>query len=193
MKGKGQKLQVEVIDINALIPYENNAKLHPQEQIDQIANSIKEFGNNDPIAVDENNVIIEGHGRLLALQQLGYEEVEIIRLSHLTEEQRKAYTLVHNKLTMNSGFDMDLLIEELKEIENIDMDSLGFDDIQIDVIPEVQDDEFEYPDDMDERSSTIKQGDIFQLGNHVLMCGDSTSIKDVEKLMGGGSCESCYY
>lgn len=185
MKKISQKLQVELIDINALIPYENNAKLHPQEQIDQIANSIQEFGNNDPIAVDELNVIIEGHGRLLALKQLGYEEVEIIRLSHLTEEQRKAYTLVHNKLTMNSGFDMDLLIEELKEIETIDMNALGFDDIQIEVLPEVEDDEFEYPDDIDSRTSTIQKGDMFQLGKHVLMCGDSTSIEDVEKLMGG--------
>ena len=94
-------MKIEKIKVNDLIPYENNAKLHPQEQIDQIIASIKECGFNDPIAVDENNVIIEGHGRYMALKQMGIGEVECIRLSHLTEEQKKAYILIHNKLTMN--------------------------------------------------------------------------------------------
>lgn len=183
------KLQIEILDIDALIPYENNAKLHPQEQIDQIARSIEEFGNNDPIAVDENNVIIEGHGRLLALQQLGHKTAEVIRLSHLSDEQRRAYTLVHNKLTTNTGYDLELLELELASITNIDMDSLGFDDIEIDQLPEVVDDEYDLPDDLDERTSNIKQGDMFKLGEHVLLCGDSTSIDDVEKLMGGDSAD----
>lgn len=177
------KLKVEIVDIDELIPYENNAKLHPQEQIDQIANSIKEFGNNDPIAVDENNVIIEGHGRLLALKQLGYKEVEIIRLSHLTEEQRKAYTLVHNKLTTNTGYDLELLELELASIENIDMGELGFDDMVIDQIAEVEEDDFDLPDDIDERTSDIQYGDMFKLGDHYLLCGDSTKIEDVDKLL----------
>lgn len=76
-------MKIEILPINKIKPYENNAKLHPKEQIDQIKKSIKEFGNNDPIAIDENNVIIEGHGRFLALKELGYDEVEIIRLSHI--------------------------------------------------------------------------------------------------------------
>ena len=120
-------MEIQLINIDEIIPYENNAKLHPQEQIDQIKQSILEFGNNDPIAIDKNNVIIEGHGRLLALKELGYKEVEVIKLEHLTEEQRKAYTLIHNKLTMNTDFDMDLLLEELQNIQDIDMGDFDFD------------------------------------------------------------------
>ena len=82
-------MQIELVNIDDIIPYENNAKLHPQEQREQIKKSILEFGNNDPIAVDKNNVIVEGHGRLIALKELGYEEVEVIKLGHLTEDQRK--------------------------------------------------------------------------------------------------------
>lgn len=119
-------MQIEKINIDDIKVYENNAKLHPEEQIEQIKKSIQEFGNNDPIAIDENNVIIEGHGRYIALQELGYEEVEVIRLNHLSEEQKKAYMLVHNKLTMNSGFDFELLNEELSNILDIDMGDFGF-------------------------------------------------------------------
>jgi DNA modification methylase len=119
-------VKIEILPINKIKPYENNAKLHPKEQIDQIKKSIKEFGNNDPIAIDENNVIIEGHGRFLALKELGYDEVEIIRLSHMTDEQKKAYILAHNKLTMNSGFDIDVLELELDDIVSIDMSDFGF-------------------------------------------------------------------
>ena len=119
-------MEIIKININDIKRYEKNAKLHPQEQIEQIKKSILEFGNNDPIAIDENNVIIEGHGRYIALKELGYEEVEVIKLSHLTEEQKKAYILIHNKLTMNTGFDLDILNEELEQIENIDMEEFDF-------------------------------------------------------------------
>ncbi len=115
-------MKIEKIKIQDIKPYENNAKLHPQNQIEQIKESIKEFGNNDPIAIGENNVIIEGHGRWQALKQLGYKEVEVIRLNHLTEEQKRAYTLIHNKLTMNTDFDLDVLSEELKKIKSIDLE-----------------------------------------------------------------------
>ena len=119
-------MKIEILPINKIKPYENNAKLHPKEQVDQIKKSIKEFGNNDPIAIDENNVIIEGHGRFIALKELKYDEVEIIRLSHMTDEQKKAYILAHNKLTTNSGFDMDVLKLELDDIVDIDMTDFGF-------------------------------------------------------------------
>ena len=128
-------MEIIKVKIEDIKPYENNAKLHPQEQIEQIKKSIQEFGNNDPIAIDENNIIIEGHGRYEALKQLDYKEVEVIKLSHLTEEQKKAYILVHNKLTMNTGFDLDILNEELESIENIDMEEFDFakiDDINLD-------------------------------------------------------------
>ncbi|HGN6038229.1 TPA: ParB/Srx family N-terminal domain-containing protein [Streptococcus pyogenes] len=124
---KGDKMEILKIDISEIKEYKNNAKLHPKEQIEQIKKSIKEFGNNDPIAIDENNIIIEGHGRYLALKQLGYKEVDVIKLTHLSEEQKKAYILTHNKLTMNTNFDVDILNEELDEILNIDMSDFGFD------------------------------------------------------------------
>lgn len=120
-------MEIEVLNIDDLIPYENNAKEHPKEQIEQIKKSIIEFNNNDPIAIDENNVIIEGHGRHEALKQLGYEHVECIRLSHLNEEQKKAYRLIHNKLTMNSDYDFNLLEQELMNIQDIDMLEFDFD------------------------------------------------------------------
>ena len=120
------KLNIETINLNDLVPYQNNAKKHTQKQIDKIKKSIKEFGFNDPIAVDENNMIIEGHGRYEALKQLGYENVECIRLSNLSEEQKKAYILVHNKLNMDTGFDTKLLNEELFSIDNIDMSDFDF-------------------------------------------------------------------
>ena len=120
-------MEIEVLNIDDLIPYENNAKEHPKEQIEQIKKSIIEFNNNDPIAIDENNIIIEGHGRYEALKQLGYEQVECIRLSHLNEEQKKAYRLIHNKLTMNSDYDFNLLEQELMNIQDIDMLEFDFD------------------------------------------------------------------
>ena len=121
------KLQVEYVPITEIKPYRRNAKLHPQEQIEQIKNSMKEFGNIDPIGVWHNE-IVEGHGRYEALKQMGAKELPIIRLDDLTDEQRKAYALAHNKLTMNSDFDLALLDTELAEIETIDMTLLGFDE-----------------------------------------------------------------
>ena len=175
-------LQIELLPITAIKPYENNAKIHTAEQIEQIKKSILEFGNNDPIAIDRDGVIIEGHGRLMALQELGYKEVAVIRLDHLSDEQRKAYTLIHNKLTMNTGFDLDILAEELKAIEHINMSDYAFemsisDDI---IIDDIEEDNFE-PEVPEE--ARAKRGQVYQLGEHRLMCGDSTSAADVQKLM----------
>ena len=118
-------MEIEYVKLKDLIPYENNAKLHPKKQVNRIIKSIEEFGFNDPIAIDENNMIIEGHGRYLALKKLDYKEVPCIRLIGLTEEQKKAYILVHNKLNMSTGFDMPTLEEELESIINIDMSDFG--------------------------------------------------------------------
>lgn len=126
-------MKIEVLPIDSLKPYENNAKIHTPVQIAQIAASIQEFGNNDPIAVDEHNMVLEGHGRLLALKSLGYTEVEVIRLVGLTEEQKKAYILVHNKLTMNTSFDFNILDAELARITDIDMSVFDFGSIDVSV------------------------------------------------------------
>ena len=120
-------LKIEYVPIDSIEPYEGNAKLHPAEQIEQIKESILKFGFNDPIAVWKDGKIIEGHGRLIAAHELNLEQVPIIRLDELTDEQRRAYILVHNKLTMASGFDEDLLMLELESISDIDMEQFGFD------------------------------------------------------------------
>ena len=131
-------MEIVKLKINKLKQYKKNAKLHPQEQIEQIKESILEFGFNDPIAIwGDKNIIVEGHGRYLALKELGYEEVDCIRLDHMTDDERKAYTLVHNKLTMNTDFDYGLLNEEIGDIyEFIDMEKYGFELYDYDPVEE---------------------------------------------------------
>lgn len=120
-------MKIEKVNIDSIKVYPNNAKIHTAEQIEEIKKSIQEFGNNDPIAIDEKGFIIEGEGRYLAQKDMGLKEIEVIKLTHLTEEQKVAYMLVHNKLTMNTGFDLDLLEEELSKISSIDMKEFEFD------------------------------------------------------------------
>lgn len=185
-------MKIEKLKLSEITPYINNAKEHPQEQIDQIKGSIKEFGFNDPIAIDENNVIIEGHGRYIALQQLGAEEVEVIKLDHLSEIQKKQYIIAHNKLTMNTGFNLEKLKLELKEIEinEKDLSLTGFEieelkDLNIENL-EVEIDEFkeDEPPEVDlEKEPYSKLGDLYMLGGHRLLCGDSTKVEDVTKVM----------
>lgn len=185
------KLQVEYVPIGTIKPYKRNAKLHPQEQIEQIKNSMQEFGNIDPIGVWHNE-IVEGHGRFEALKQMGAKEIPIIRLDDLTDEQRKAYALAHNKLTMNSDFDVALLDTELAEIETIDMTLLGFDDIRQKKTQEVVEDDFD--DDTPADTEPVAQyGDIYKLGRHRLMCGDATRAEDIDTLMGGCTADLCLH
>ena len=163
------KLKIEYMKTEDLKPYANNAKIHTEEQIDQIKKSIEEFGMNDPIAIWKNNEIIEGHGRLIACSELGIDKVPIIRLDSLTDEQRKAYMLVHNKLTMNTDFDVDLLKIELDDIVNIGMTAYGF-DILIDEEDPAEVVEDEVPANVETR---CKLGDLWQLGRWVYckQCG----------------------
>lgn len=130
--------EIKVIEVPTgdLVPYANNAKLHSQLQVEQIANSIEEFGFNDPIAVWENPdgamEVVEGHGRVLAAQKLGLDKVPVFYLNHLTDEQRRAYTHVHNQTTLNSGFDIDILESDIFSLPEIDWESFGFDGIAFD-------------------------------------------------------------
>lgn len=180
--------QIENISVDKLIPYVNNARTHDDSQVSQIAASIKEFGFNNPILIDENDGIIAGHGRLMAAKKLGLQEVPTIKLSHLSEVQRKAYILADNRLALNAGWDNELLSLELKELDTeIDLTLLGFDADELNALLnpiELTDgltDEDDVPEVPDE--PITKVGDIYQLGNHRLMCGDSTSIDAVERLM----------
>lgn len=186
-------MKIEKVAVSKITPYKNNAKIHTREQIEQIKRSIQEFGNNDPIAIDEAGVIIEGHGRFIALQELGYKTVDCIRLTHMSEEQKRAYILIHNKLTMNTGFDIQLLEDELKSIRSIDMGSFDFDcdfSIDGDMSFNFEEEEGEaIPEPPAEPKS--RPGQIYQLGRHRLMCGDSTKAEDVDKLTEGEGMDLC--
>lgn len=165
-----------------ITPYSKNAKKHPKKQIEQIASSIKEFGMHQPIVVDKDGVIIVGHGRYEACKSLGWSEEEIIKhvkVVDLNEQQAKAYRLADNKLN-ESDWDMELVIEELKELEPAMLDLTGF---EKDLIIEPDEKDDEVPEVPEEPIS--KLGDLYILGEHRVLCGDSTKIKDVERLMDG--------
>jgi DNA modification methylase len=183
-------VNITQVAVDKLIPYVKNSRKHSDAQVAQIAASIKEFGWTNPILVDGDHGIIAGHGRLMAARKLGMKEVPVIELAHFTDTQRKALIIADNKLAMNAEWDTDLLTIELNELlaDNFAMEILGFDPKELAALlePEVVEgltDEDAVPD-VPEKPKT-KLGDIYQLGNHRLMCGDSTSIDAVDKLMMG--------
>ena len=161
-------------------PYEKNPRKNDQS-VDKVANSIKEFGFKVPIVVDKNNIIVCGHTRYKAAKKLGLSVVPCVVADDLTEKQIKAYRLADNKVGEDSLWDMDLLNEELNDIFDLDMQDFGFDLLEEEPEEVVEDD---FAGELPEEPKA-KLGDIYQLGNHRLMCGDSTSISDVEKLMDG--------
>ncbi len=177
-------MKVEYLSPGELIPYEKNAKQHPPEQVEHIANSIKRFGWQQPIVIDKDNVVIIGHGRLAAAKELHLEQVPVVYADNLTDEEVKALRLADNK-TNESEWDFSKLEEELAElaINGLDMTQFGFDDLSEIGGAEPQATEDEIPEPPEEPKA--KRGDIYQLGEHRLMCGDSTSREDVEKLMDG--------
>lgn len=183
-------MQIEKRLLSDLIPYINNSRKHSDDQVSQIAASIKEFGWTNPILVDGDNGIIAGHGRIMAAKKLGMTEVPVIELAHLSKEQRKALIIADNKLALNSDWDTNLLSIELADLQELgfDLNLTGFnaDELANLLQPEQVDgltDENEIPPVPEEPKT--KLGDIYQLGDHRLMCGDSTSIEAVEKLTDG--------
>mgnify|MGYP003647422723 FL=1 len=183
------KLDIKYLKRDQLIPYVNNSRTHDSSQVKQIASSIKEFGFTNPLLIDEDGGIIAGHGRLLAADLLGIDQVPTITLVGLTEAQRKAYVIADNQLALNAGWDLDTLKVELDRLTELDfdIDLLGFDDdflsSFLDEPSEGLTDEDAVPD-APENPVTV-EGDVWILGNHRLMCGDSTSIDAVDRLMDG--------
>lgn len=183
------KLKIEYRKVSDLLPYARNARTHSDEQVSQLAASIKEFGFNNPVAIDADGMILCGHGRVMAAQKLHMAEVPTVCLSHLSETQVKAYILADNKLALNAGWDNDMLKVELEELKDIDFDLnlTGFSDEELkDILvedpTEVQEDNF---DSEPPEVAKSQLGDIWTLGEHRLMCGDSTSENDVKCLMQG--------
>lgn len=179
---KMEDLRIEYVPTDSIMPYANNARAHGDADVDAIMASIREFGFRDPIGVWKG-IIVEGHGRLLAAKRLGLDRVPVIRLDDMTDEQRRAYALAHNKTAELSQWDFNVLDAELADIADIDMSEFGFDDESVNEDDaDIQEDEF---DDAVPDAPTCQTGQVWRLGNHRLMCGDSTSADDVAKLMGG--------
>lgn len=188
-------MEIVELKLDELTPFEHNAKIHTDKDVDVIANSIKEFGMNDPVGIwGDKNIIVEGHGRLLALKKLGYEKVPCIRLDHLTDEQRRMYTLTHNKSAELSEWDFEKLEQEMKQLE-FELSNFGFDEkelqIEFDKNKETEEDDFDIEENIPEEA-TCKKGQLWKLGNHYLMCGDSTNKEDVEKLMQGNKADMVF-
>ena len=184
-------LQIEEIDIDCLVPYENNAKEHTRAQIDAVEASIKEFGFRNPVIVWRNAdgmlEVVAGHARITAAKNLGMRKVPCVSCDDLSDAQRRAYTLVDNQTTMMTGWDSDMLAYELDVLsDEFDMTSLGFTDEMVGMAEEVEAEDDEMPEVVECRA---KRGEIWQLGAHRIMCGDSTCREDVEKLVGGGFCD----
>lgn len=191
MSKQTEKRKLEYIAIDALKEYERNTRTHSDEQVEQLKRSITAFGFTNPVLIDENNEIIAGHGRRIAAHELGMSEVPCLRLIGLTESQKKALRIADNQLALNAGWDEEMLRIELADLktEDFNLDLIGFSIDELEQYlgeyeqqKEVVEDEAPSADEVKRR---CKRGEIWQLGNHRLMCGDSTSANDVAKLMDG--------
>jgi len=198
------KLQVEYRFVDTLIPYARNARTHSDEQVAQIAASISEFGFNNPVLVDGHKGVIAGHGRILAARKLNLSSVPVIELSHLSETQKRAFILAENKLTERGGWDTELLSVELADLQEagFDLELTGFDDAEL---KGFLDDETEVPFAEPKESSVNDEtsieipskcisrlGDVWKIGEHRLICGDSTNHQVVLALMEGQEATLCF-
>lgn len=183
---------MELISIDKLIPYVNNARTHSAEQINKLRSSLREFGFINPVIIDKDYGVIAGHGRLLAAREEGIPEVPCVLVDYLTEAQKKAYILADNRYAQDAGWDEELLRIEIESLQGADFDvSLtGFDGDEIADLFKDENDTAVQNDDFDlsaalEKAAFVEKGDVWTVGRHTLMCGDATSEADVAKLMGG--------
>lgn len=183
-----KEMQYYLADVSELIPYVRNARTHSESQVAQIAASIREFGFLSPILVAEDNTILAGHGRLAAAQKLGLKKVPCVKENHLTETQKRAYIIADNKLSLNAGWDNELLAVELSELEGADfnLDLLGFDEAELssifDADKDVSDDDFDVEKELEEPCFS-KTGDMWTLGKHRIICGDATKLETYKTLL----------
>lgn len=183
-----KEMQYYLADVSELIPYVRNARTHSEAQVSQIAASIREFGFLSPILVAEDNTILAGHGRLAAALKLGLKKVPCVKENHLTETQKRAYIIADNKLSLNAGWDNELLAVELSELEGVDfnLDLLGFDEAELssifDADKDVSEDDFDVEKELEEPCFS-KTGDIWMLGKHRIICGDATKLETYKTLL----------
>lgn len=195
-------LQVKYRDIDSLIPYAKNSRTHNDEQVAQIAASIKEFGWTNPVLVDGENGIIAGHGRVLAARKLGFTEVPTIELAHLSDTQRRAYIIADNRLAEMAGWDGDMLkleIEDLK-LQGFDLDLTGFNDAALNLMSPLDqadttsgdtEPQLDKIEELREKWD-VQVGQLWALGDHRLLCGDSCDLQNVLKVMDGESADICF-
>ena len=181
--------EMQLISIDKLVPYVNNARTHSAEQIIKLRSSLREFGFVNPIIIDREFNVIAGHGRLMAAKEEGIEEVPCVFVDYLTDAQKKAYILADNRMAMDAGWDEELLKIEMEELQNLgyDLEFTGFDEKELADLfgvddKEVKEDEFDLTAAL-EKASFVERGDVWFVGKHKLMCGDATSSEDVAKLM----------
>ena len=181
--------EMQLISIDKLVPYVNNARTHSAEQIIKLRSSLREFGFVNPIIIDRDFNVIAGHGRLMAAKEEGISEVPCVFADFLTDAQKKAYILADNRMAMDAGWDEELLKIEMEELQNLgyDLGYTGFDEKELADLfgigdKEVKDDEFDLTAAL-EKASFVERGDVWFVGKHKLMCGDATSSEDVAKLM----------
>lgn len=182
---------MELVELDKLVPYVNNARTHSPEQINKLRASLREFGFINPVIIDKDYGIIAGHGRVIAAREEGIEKIPCVFADHLTEAQKKAYILADNRMALDAGWDEELLRVEIEALqaEAFDVSLTGFDEKEItdlfkDTQAEVKDDDYDLTVAL-EKAAFVKKGDVWVVGRHRLVCGDATNAEDVNKLCGG--------
>lgn len=184
--------EMQLVDIEKLIPYINNARTHSPEQVTKLRASIREFGFVNPVIIDADYNVIAGHGRLMAAKEEGIKEIPCVFVDYLTDAQKKAYILADNRMAMDAGWDEELLRVEIEALqgENFDVSFTGFSDDDLadlfagDSKSDAKDDDFDLNDAL-EKAAFVEKGDIWSVGRHRMMCGDATKAEDVAALMDG--------